>query len=196
MVTMRELRVLPAVLLAAVMAACGTFYANPGANDPAAVFIEVSEKSGLIFTRSIMVADVDGKPVSHMGAGGDGWEIRIVPGQRRMLFRVNYYKKDEQKSIFSMESSRYTAYFPVLLAPQAGKRYRLGSSVAEGERVTFTITDLSQPNTPWVSCMAVARRDIPGTTIALPGGTFATIPGRSQPTQLEGCVVAETSTPT
>lgn len=165
-----------AVLLLAI-AGCAAFYDNPGRNDPGATFVERNERSGIAAMRSVTIAEIDGKPVSHMGAMGDEWEIRVAPGSRRMLFRVRY--RSTAPSSFG-ETDWHEARFALILPVEPGKRYRLGSTTGAGEQVTFTITDLDAPSSPWVVRTAVGVRLIPNTTVMVPGGGFVTIPAQQK----------------
>lgn len=168
-----------AALLLLAASGCAVFYDNPGKDDPGATFIERSEWNGLSAGRSTRLAEIDGKPVSHMGAFGENWEIRVAPGTRRILFSVRY--RSTVPTGF-MQTDWHEVRFALILAVEAGKRYRLSSTTGPNELVTFTITDLSDPSSPWVERTATAVRLIPNTTVGLAGGGFVTIPAKQRVT--------------
>lgn len=163
-----------AITLASIvilLSGCVTFYQNPGSADPAAIFIEKGERTVLDRYRYFTLAEIDGLPVSHMGVmSADGNVIRVQPGKRRMLFKVGYLN--------GLSNGQHRAVFALELNVEAGKRYQIGGSVSDDNHVVFTITELSNPVSPWVRLTAVGQFVQPNMTLGVPGGGFVIIPSR------------------
>jgi len=152
------------------LSSCATFYNTPASGEPAATFVEKVDKNSLGQNRTFSLAEIDGKPVSHMLTSNDNNAIRVQPGTRRMLFRVDYRN--------DFIDGQFRAYFGLELNVEAGKRYQLGGTVSQRHDVVITLTDLAKPDTPWVQATGVGRAVVPGATIGVAGGGFVTIQGK------------------
>jgi hypothetical protein len=160
-----------------MLSGCGTFYQNPNSSELAATFIEKTERRGLGWYRIFKLVEIDGKPVSHMGGGGDGWEIRVHPGLRRMVFHVDYLSR-ENNPFAGTDGCQCRAVIALELPAEAGKRYKIDGTVSLDHKVSFSITDLSEPDKSWVK-LATTGRPVPkNITVGIPGGGFITVPSK------------------
>lgn len=159
-------------LIALLCTSCVTFYNNPTATDPAGIFVEKDDRPLLSLDRfrEIMLAKIDGLPVSHMFKSIDGNEIRVEPGRRKILFSVRYRNEHLADS--------YQAYFLIEIPVQSGMRYKIDAEISVDHKVIFTVADMARPNAPLGQFAALGKKVVPNMTYSVPGGGFVTIPGK------------------
>jgi len=163
------------LLCVTVLTSCGSFYKNPTSTEPAAIFIERSERQGLFWYRKFTVSEIDGMPVSHMGASGDANEIRVHAGTRRIRVDVDYLGGEGLKMA---DGCQCRATFPLDLNAKPGAIYKIGGTVQGNHKVTLELLDVSNPVAPPTRIEAFGRPVLKNTTFSVPGGAFITIPSK------------------